>query len=310
MKTITLITAFQSLFQCLLLGSLLAFAGTSLATERVTYYHNDALGSPVAATDANGTLLWREEYAPYGERLKKEAGSKDTVWYTGQQEESTFGLSYFGARWYDPRVGRFMGVDPAGFNEDNIHSYSKYAYANNNPYVYVDPDGNFAILGAVVAAVADIATQGLLISAGAQAEFSLGSVAVAAGLGAATGGLANLKKAYDATKTLNNARRGSKATKGAGKEIGMLRDAAKGKGNFGLGSGSRAEADKLGKAWVGDGHKVASDGKTLISKDGLKQFRPPSYKPKLDKTQANFEQRFPGQQSNRWQSNGHLDITD
>ena len=49
-------------------------------------------------------------------------------------------------------------------------------------------------------------------------------------------------------------------TKGAGKEIGILRDAAKGKGNFGLGSGTRAEADKLGRAWVGDGYKLASDG--------------------------------------------------
>lgn len=98
--------------------------------------------------------------------------------------------------------------------------------------------------------------------------------------------------------------------KGAGKEVGILRNAAKGKGNFGLGSGTRTEADKIGKAWVGDGYKVASHGKTLISKDSLKQYRPPSYKPRLDKTQANFEQRFPGQQSNRWQSNDHLDITD
>jgi len=153
MKTVTLITALQRLAQCLLIGSLLAFAGSSLATERVTYYHNDALGSPVAATDASGTLLWREEYAPYGERLKKEAGSKDTVWYTGKQEESTFGLNYFGARWYDPKAGRFMGVDPVGFSEDNIHSYSKYAYGNNNPYLYVDPDGNLPIFALAFLAV-------------------------------------------------------------------------------------------------------------------------------------------------------------
>ncbi len=103
---------------------------------------------------------------------------------------------------------------------------------------------------------------------------------------------------------------GGNVAKGAGKEIGILRDAAKGKGNFGLGSGTRAEADKLGKAWVGDGAKVASDDKTLVSKDGLRQYRPPSYKSKLDKTQANFERKFPGQTTKRWQSNGHLDITD
>lgn len=91
---------------------------------------------------------------------------------------------------------------------------------------------------------------------------------------------------------------------------GQLRTAAKGKGNFGIGSGTREQADAMGKAWVGDGYNVASDGKTLISADGLRQYRPPSYKPRLDKTQANFEQRFAGQKSNRWQSNAHLDVTD
>ena len=122
------------------LGLLLA-TGAGQAIERVTYYHNDALGSPVAATDANGTLLWRESYAPYGERLTREASGNDTVWYTGKPEEAAFGLNYFGARWYDPKIGRFMGVDPAGFSADNIQSFNRYAYANNNPYLYVDPDG-------------------------------------------------------------------------------------------------------------------------------------------------------------------------
>ena len=91
---------------------------------------------------------------------------------------------------------------------------------------------------------------------------------------------------------------------------GQLRDAAEGKGNFGIGTATREESEMMGKAWVGKGGKVASDGKTLVSADKLRQYRPPSYKPRLGKTQANFEQRFSGQQSNHWQSNAHLDITD
>nr|VFJ65296.1 MAG: filamentous hemagglutinin family N-terminal domain-containing protein [Candidatus Kentron sp. DK] len=91
---------------------------------------------------------------------------------------------------------------------------------------------------------------------------------------------------------------------------GKLRNAAKGKGNFGIGTATREQADAMGKAWVGDGYKVASDGKTLVSKDGLKQYRPPTNKPKIGKTQANFEQRFQGQKSKSWQSNAHLDIMD
>jgi len=90
----------------------------------------------------------------------------------------------------------------------------------------------------------------------------------------------------------------------------QLREAAKGKGNFNIGSATRAEANAMGEAWVGEGYKIASDGKTLVSKDGMRQYRPPTYKPKLKKYQANFEQRVPGQKSKRWQSNAHLDIID
>lgn len=66
----------------------------------------------------------------------------------------------------------------------------------------------------------------------------------------------------------------------------------------------------MGKAWVGDGYKVASYGKTLVSQNGLRQYRPPTYKPHQKGTQANFEQRFLGQETKKWQPNAHLDITD
>ncbi|HYQ70563.1 MAG TPA: RHS repeat-associated core domain-containing protein, partial [Gammaproteobacteria bacterium] len=132
-----------------LLGLCLLLAAISgQAIERVTFYHNDALGSPVAATDASGTLLWQESYAPYGKRLTQEAGSKHTVWYTGKPEEAAFGLSYFGARWYDPAIGRFMAMDPVGFDPDNIHSFGRYGYGNGNPYAYTDPDGRNPVLAA------------------------------------------------------------------------------------------------------------------------------------------------------------------
>jgi len=111
------------------------------AIETTTYYHHDALGSPVAATDDAGTLKWREDYKPYGERVRNPA-SDNKLWYTGKIEEPALGMQYFGARWYDPVIGRFTGIDPVAFQEGNIHSFNRYAYANNNPYVYVDPDGN------------------------------------------------------------------------------------------------------------------------------------------------------------------------
>ena len=114
------------------------------AEVTVTYYHNDLLGSPVAATDDTGKVIWREDYQPYGNRLDNEqSASLNKLWYTGKAHDDDTGLTYFGARYYDPVVGRFMGVDAVGFVESNPGSFNKYSYAINNPYKFVDPDGNF-----------------------------------------------------------------------------------------------------------------------------------------------------------------------
>jgi len=43
------------------------------------------------------------------------------------------------ARYYDPVIGRFYSNDPIGFRD--VHSFNRYAYANNNPYKYTDPTG-------------------------------------------------------------------------------------------------------------------------------------------------------------------------
>jgi RHS repeat-associated protein len=124
------------------LGLLLTISAA--AVERITYYHLDALGSPVSASDATGNYyLWRETYQPYGERIQKSpSAAANTRWYTGHPQDPETGLVYAGARYYDPVIGRFMAVDPANFTEKNPHSFNRYAYGNNNPYRYIDSDGN------------------------------------------------------------------------------------------------------------------------------------------------------------------------
>ena len=91
---------------------------------------------------------------------------------------------------------------------------------------------------------------------------------------------------------------------------GIVRDASAGKGNFGLGTGTASQATRAGESWVGDGYRVASDGKTLVSSDGLRAFRPPSWKPNLGKYQANFEHWVDGQVRGEPMGNGHFDVTD
>lgn len=115
--------------------------------QTVTFFHNDISGTPLLATGETGSVLWRENYHPYGGKINKESASLgNKIGFHGKPYDDAVGLSYMGARYYDPVVGRFLSMDPQGFNEENIHSFNRYAYANNNPYKYVDPDGELPVL--------------------------------------------------------------------------------------------------------------------------------------------------------------------
>lgn len=117
----------------------------SAFAQTVTYFHNDISGTPLLATDAAGNVLWKENNRPYGDKLNAQPASADNkIGYHGKPFDDNTGLSYMGARYYDPVLGRFTGVDPVGFVEGNLHSFNRYAYANNNPYKFVDPDGRYA----------------------------------------------------------------------------------------------------------------------------------------------------------------------
>lgn len=111
------------------------------AAEVVTYYHNDHLGSPIAATDSTGAVVWQQAYDPWGFKLTV---NTDERGYTGNWMDEETGLADHKARWYTSSIGRFTGIDPVKWHETNIHSFNRYAYGNNNPYSYADPDGELA----------------------------------------------------------------------------------------------------------------------------------------------------------------------
>lgn len=121
---------------------LLLNIGTLSAEVTTTFYHYDLLGSPVATTDEDGAITWRENYEPWGKKIRNEDANIDNVRdYTGHVHDKETGLTYMQARYYDPEIGRFMGIDPVGFQESNPMMFNRYAYANNNPYNFTDPNG-------------------------------------------------------------------------------------------------------------------------------------------------------------------------
>ncbi|KRA74685.1 hypothetical protein ASD78_10125 [Lysobacter sp. Root667] len=112
-------------------------SNTIIATK---YQHTDALGSPVATTDASGALIERTNYEPYGSAINK---TVDGIGYTGHVMDGSTGLTYMQQRYYDPTLGRFLGNDSISANSGTGDNFNRYQYANNNPYSYIDPDGRW-----------------------------------------------------------------------------------------------------------------------------------------------------------------------
>ncbi len=131
----------------------------------------DHLGSTRAITGAAGELVWQGSYSPFG-RLRGEPPAFDCPLFGGQPRDAESGLCCFGARYYDPEVGRFLSPDPWTGGPDDprltvarqaavggtvpsvplqgnlpaawlLHprTANRYAFCLNNPLSYRDPHG-------------------------------------------------------------------------------------------------------------------------------------------------------------------------
>lgn len=137
MKSSTMKTILKALHILLLVTVSVA---SQAAVKSTTYILTDHLGSPILATDENGDTLWQEDYRPYGIQLTNEDGD-NSVSFTGHKDDKALGVTYMQGRWYHQEIGRFLAIDPVRFVENNPISFNRYAYANNNPYTFIDPDG-------------------------------------------------------------------------------------------------------------------------------------------------------------------------
>ena len=138
-------------------GSLVATRSVPLGTNNgtVTYQHTDALGSPVAVTDALGAVVERTDFDPYGNPINKVV---DGVGYTGHVMDARTELVCMQQRYYDAKIGQFISVDPVGPLSNPIQHFARHHYTNNNPYRYKDPDGRYTCEGGR-AACASVARQ-------------------------------------------------------------------------------------------------------------------------------------------------------
>ncbi|HET7588257.1 MAG TPA: RHS repeat-associated core domain-containing protein [Gammaproteobacteria bacterium] len=228
----------------LFLGVSLMFANLAAADQIVTYVHTDRLGNPVAKTNSNGIVVWRQTYTPYGEAAQQT--EQDGPGFTGHRYDASTGLVYMQARYYDPKIGRFLSPDPVTFSPDKPQFFNRYWYANGNPYKYTDPDGRCAICLVIAArfivgASIDIATQHF-VEGKAWGDVDLGDAAVAGVVSTAIPGLGNLAKtgyqgakvvgpaakaiAKIASKSANTANKAAKNAAGIARNVQKIKGAA------------------------------------------------------------------------------------
>jgi len=133
---------------------ILILHGSTLAAEVVFFYHTDPAGTPLAMTDSGGNVVWRGDYRPFGEEHLITGTKENDLRFVGKEKDQETGLLYFGARYMEAMIGRFLAPDPVGpvdektgkINDKNLLNPQRlnyYAYGLNNPYRYIDPDGKW-----------------------------------------------------------------------------------------------------------------------------------------------------------------------
>ena len=132
-------------------GAILHRRGTTM-TVLQGYY--DAQGSLIALVDADGNVVRRYAYDPWGRRMKptnwmeEDTSDPDATYhitrgYTMHEHLDDFGLINMNGRVFDPAMAQFLSPDNHIQSSGNWLNYNRYAYCYNNPVNYTDPSGEF-----------------------------------------------------------------------------------------------------------------------------------------------------------------------
>ena len=109
------------------------YAGNSVVASvkdsNIEYYHQDRLSNRIT-TDSSGNKDKESKSLPFGQNV---LNSGVDYPFTGKEEDES-SLYYFGARYYDDNLGRWISVDP-------VATEPPYQYVSNNPMNAIDPDG-------------------------------------------------------------------------------------------------------------------------------------------------------------------------
>ncbi len=113
-----------------------------LTNQKDYYYLYNGHGDVVQMVGTDGSLVNSYQYDEWGNVIQKKETVLNEFKYAGELYDAETGLYYLKARYYDPKIGRFLNEDSYEGQIDNPLSINVYTYVHNNPLVYTDPSGH------------------------------------------------------------------------------------------------------------------------------------------------------------------------
>jgi len=123
------------------IGGLLARTDHSTTSSQLAtaFYQADGSGNVTALVNAGGLIVAKYSYDPYGNTLSASGPLAEANLYRFSSKEwhDNAGLYYYGYRYYEPNLQRWLNRDPIG----EWGGVNLYNYVGNDPVDYVDPFG-------------------------------------------------------------------------------------------------------------------------------------------------------------------------
>jgi RHS repeat-associated protein len=102
----------------------------------------DHLGSTASTVSSARAKVAELRYKAWGEIRYTWGTPRTTFRFTGQRIEESLGLYHMGARWYDPRLARWLSADSIVPSPANPQGLNRYSWVLNSPLMLVDPTGH------------------------------------------------------------------------------------------------------------------------------------------------------------------------